>query len=119
MPSHAWMAIHLGPRSPAASCGPPGKRAGDGLGRNPCFPFTTLLQVGLAMPPSLPEARWALTPPFHPCRAEARWTSLCGAFPEVALAGRYPAPCLRGARTFLTPALAREGAAIQPSAPCI
>lgn len=28
--------------------------------------------------------------------------AFCGTFPEVALAGRYPAPCFRGARTFLT-----------------
>ena len=27
----------------------------------------------------------------------------CGTFPGVAPAGRYPAPCLRGARTFLPP----------------
>src|SRR5712672_1549965 len=27
----------------------------------------------------------------------------CGTFPRVAPAGRYPAPCLRGARTFLPP----------------
>lgn len=27
----------------------------------------------------------------------------CGTFPEVTLAGRYPAPCFHGARTFLTP----------------
>src|SRR5690625_2125774 len=86
---------------------------------NPRFPYTTLLLVGLAMPPSLPEARWALTPPFHPCRAETRWTSLCGAFPEVALAERYPAPCLRGARTLLTRVLSHPGATIQPSAPVI
>ena len=37
-------------------------------------------------------------------RAEApgaRRFDLCGAFPGVAPAGRYPAPCFRGARTFL------------------
>ena len=28
-------------------------------------------------------------------------SALCGTFPGVAPAGRYPAPCLRGARTFL------------------
>ena len=28
---------------------------------------------------------------------------LCGAIPGVASAGRYPAPCFRGARTFLPP----------------
>lgn len=32
-----------------------------------------------------------------------RWRStLCGTFPGVAPAGRYPAPCFCGARTFLT-----------------
>jgi hypothetical protein len=34
------------------------------------------------------------------CRG--RRFAFCGTFPEVALAGRYPAPCFRGARTFLT-----------------
>jgi len=28
--------------------------------------YLALLPVGLAMPPLLPAARWALTPPFHP-----------------------------------------------------
>jgi hypothetical protein len=32
----------------------------------------------------------------------------CGAFPKVTLAGRYPAPYLHGARTFLSP-LKRSG----------
>ena len=41
----------------------------------------------------------------------------CGTFPGVAPAGRYPAPCLRGARTFLPPADRKAGrrAAIRPS----
>lgn len=30
--------------------------------------------------------------------------AFCGTFPGVAPAGRYPAPCFRGARTFLPPA---------------
>ena len=29
-------------------------------------PYLALLPVGLALPPLLPAARWALTPPFHP-----------------------------------------------------
>jgi len=29
--------------------------------------------------------------------------AFCGTFPGVAPAGRYPAPCFRGARTFLCP----------------
>lgn len=31
-------------------------------------PYSALLPVGFAVPPPLLEARWALTPPFHPCR---------------------------------------------------
>src|SRR5690349_2677206 len=71
-----------------------------------CRPYSVLLPVGFAMPPPLPEARWALTPPFRPGRTEARWTAFCGTFPGVASAGHYPAPSFRGARTFLAPAKA-------------
>ncbi len=35
---------------------------------------------------------------------KGRRSALCGTFPGVAPAGRYPAPCFRGARTFLPPA---------------
>lgn len=35
--------------------------------------------------------------------AACRRSVLCGTVPGVAPAGRYPAPCSRGARTFLTP----------------
>jgi len=35
-------------------------------------PYTILLPAGLAVPPPSPGARWALTPPFHPCLALAR-----------------------------------------------
>ena len=34
---------------------------------------------------------------------QARRYPFCGTFPGVAPAGRYPAPCFRGARTFLPP----------------
>ncbi len=47
--------------------------------------------------------------------AERRFV-LCGAIPEVALAGRYPAPCVYGARTFLHRGLsAFAAAAVQPT----
>ena len=39
--------------------------------------------------------------------------AFCGTFPGVAPAGRYPAPCLRGARTFLSPLA--QAATIRPS----
>ncbi len=47
-----------------------------------------------------------------------RRSALCGTFPGVAPAGRYPAPCFRGARTFLPSAPKGRGAAIQPSGGC-
>ncbi len=59
--------------------------------------------------------RGALLP--HPftltCRLPRRRFAFCGTFPGVAPAGRYPAPCFRGARTFLCLATA----AIRPSDP--
>lgn len=67
-----------------------------------CHPYSVLLPVGLAMRPPLLEVRCALTAPFHPYLGLEPWRfDLCGAFPKVTLAGRYPAPCLYGARTFL------------------
>ena len=44
-----------------------------------------------------------------------RRSALCGTFPGVAPAGRYPAPCFRGARTFLSPSPRLQRAAIRPS----
>ena len=91
-------------------------------------PYSVLLPVGFAVPPLLPVARWALTPPFHPCparvsaplahahpsRSKAGRFAFCGTFPGVAPAGRYPAPCFHGARTFLTRRLSAFGEARLP-----
>ncbi|MFM2045591.1 MAG: hypothetical protein RLY86_4167 [Pseudomonadota bacterium] len=73
-------------------------------------PYSVLLPVGFTMPPPSPGARCALTAPFHPCPCRPMVThggagrfAFCGTFPGVAPAGRYPAPCFRGARTFLSP----------------
>ena len=69
-----------------------------------CRPYSVLLPVWFALPPPLPAARCAFTAPFHPYlpypKVRRRF-SFCGTFPEVAPAGCYPAPCFRGARTFL------------------
>ncbi|VVT05597.1 conserved hypothetical protein [Hoeflea sp. EC-HK425] len=79
-------------------------------------PYSVLLPVGFTVPLPLPVARWALTPPFHPYPAAsvpldrgigsgnqvAGRFAFCGTFPGVAPAGCYPAPLIRGARTFLT-----------------
>jgi hypothetical protein len=76
-----------------------------------CRPYLVLLPVGFAVPSALPSTRCALTAPFHPCPrvrpTEVDWVrgrfAFCGTFPGVAPAGHYPAPYLRGARTFLPP----------------
>jgi hypothetical protein len=91
--------------------------------RAPRRPYSVLLPVGFAVPPALPQARCALTAPFHPYRSLpaggerwARRSVLCGTVPGLTPAGRYPAPYVHGARTFLSghlSALAR--AAVQPT----
>ena len=100
------MAIHLGRPSPNASRDRPEwqpRKPDLSLHLGPRHPYLVLLLVGFALPPPLPAARCALTSPFHPCRrAKARRRSaFCGTFPGVTPAGCYPAPCFRGARTFL------------------
>jgi hypothetical protein len=93
-------------------------------GRASRRPYSVLLPVGFAVPLALPQARCALTAPFHPYRSHARHGGARGngGLFSVALslgltpAGRYPAPYVHGARTFLSDhlsALAR--AAVQPT----
>src|SRR5271157_2891953 len=79
-------AIPLGRPSPGASSNQPerqGLRTGP-RGEPARRSYSVLLPAGLAVPPTLPPARCALTAPFHP-------------YP----AGPYPAPRPYGARTFL------------------
>ena len=62
-------AIPLGRPLPAVSSNLPGRGSGDGpavLLRGRLRPYSVLLPVGLAMPRLLPDARCALTAPFHP-----------------------------------------------------
>ena len=69
-------------------------------------PYSVLLPVGFTVPPPLPGVRCALAAPFRPCPRDAfrflrgRFV-FCGTVPGVALAGCWPAPHSRGARTFL------------------
>ena len=80
-----------------------------------CHSYSVLLPVGFAVPPLLPAARCAFTAPFRPYRAEARRFVFCGTFPQVTLAGYYPAPFLAGARTFLPCPVTRTAAVARPS----
>jgi hypothetical protein len=84
--------ISLGPALLRASCSLPGTRMERAAPR-PCL---ALLRVGFAMRPPLPEARCALTAPFHPClcpRRGHRRFAFCGTFRRLSPPGRYPAPC--------------------------
>jgi hypothetical protein len=94
-----------------------------------CRPYSVLLPVWFAMPFPLPDPRCALTAPFHPYsppplslprkRGRVGWGKrfvLCGTVPGVAPAGRYPAPYVDGARTFLSRSLSTvAGAAVRPT----
>ena len=84
-----------------------------------CRPYSVLLPVWFAMPFPLPDTRCALTAPFHPCYPSLPGGErfvLCGTFPGVAPAGRYPAPYVDGARTFLPRSLSTvAGAAVRPT----
>ena len=125
---HRVTAIPLGRRLPVASSNLPGRQDPD-TGPATCAarrPYSVLLPVGFAVPLPLPEARCALTAPFHPYRSPCGGGGLllCGTFPglwrrfasALSPAGRYPAPHVHGARTFLPrrlSALAR--AAVRPT----
>jgi len=100
-PPKRAMAIHLGRPSPDASRDPPGRRRGNPpAGRNPlCRPYSVLLPVGFALPPPLPEARCALTAPFHPYPPKA------GGLLSVALSLGSPPPGVTRHRVSVEPGL--------------
>ena len=69
-----WRPFILGRRCRLPRATYPDTHSRKGLPRFPLArcPYSVLLPAGLAMPLALPPARWALTPPFHPCRAVTR-----------------------------------------------
>jgi hypothetical protein len=118
--------IPLGRRLPVASSNLPGRPDQDidpgsyACAQTPRRPYSVLLPVGFTVPPPLPATRCALTAPFHPCRGQTQRTAavsfLCGTVPRLAPAGRYPAPYVHGARTFLPHRLsALMRAAVRPT----
>jgi hypothetical protein len=99
------MTIPLGRPLPDASRDRPGWRGGNAPDPKVPPPLLGLAPGGVC--PAAAVADSAVRsyrtisplPPGEPGLA----VCFCGTFPKVALAGRYPAPYLRGARTFLSP----------------
>ena len=107
------MAIPLGRALLRASRDPPGRRSGN---RSTAIPIRSCSRWGLPCRLCC-QRRGALLPHhFNLAAARAgRRCDFCGAVPQVALGGRYPSPCFRGARTFLDTSVAGCPAAIRPS----
>ena len=112
-------AIHLGRVLPRASCNLPGRRAGNWPEGFPSTSLFGLAPGGVCR--AAPVARRAVgsyptLSPLPRSRSAIARFAFCGTFPGVAPAGCYPAPCFRGARTFLTRRLsAVAGAAARPA----
>ena len=88
---------------PETGCSP-------GRGLDPRHPYSVLLPVGFTLPPLLPEARWALTPPFHPYPASSAASqqerySKRGGFLSVALSLGSPPPDVIRHRDSVEPGL--------------
>src|SRR3989454_5097497 len=91
-----WSSLWDGRHRPPQAAYPQVERPGPGLAA-----YLALLRLGVAVPRLLPDARWALTPPFHPYPLDKR--AVCSLWPcpspggAQALPGSLPC----GARTFL------------------
>ncbi len=105
------MAIPLGRPLPSASCDRPERRRGGppGIPARECLPLLLDLAPGGVFPAAAVAGgavrSYRTVSPLPPARCSEtdRRCTFCGTFPGVAPAGRYPAPYLRGARTFLPP----------------
>jgi len=104
------MAIHLGRLSPGASRDRPGQQRGNAsAGRSrraapiwSCSGWGLPCRFRCRKRGGLLHRRFALATHPRPHRPRAvRRYAFCCTVPGVAPAGGYPAPCSRGARTFL------------------
>ena len=118
------MTIHLGRPLPDASRDRPGRRRGNSPDPQKGLPSLLGLAPGgvyiaTAVAGGAVRSYRTLSPlPRGPqIGCLARRFAFCCTFPRVAPAGRYPAPCFRGARTFLPAEAPKEAhrAVIQPS----
>src|SRR5213078_4981745 len=77
-----WSSLWDGCRQPPRAAYPQLERPGPGLAA-----YLALLRPGVAVPRPLPDARWALTPPFHPYPLDTR--AVCSLWP-CSVASRRP-----------------------------
>ena len=104
-------AIPLGRTSRFASRNQPGRQTGNSPEGHPSRrPYSVLLPVGFTVPPLLPGARWALTPPFHPCHAGMAEPSQPGGLLSVALSLGSPPPAVSRHRVSMEPGLSSPAA---------
>ena len=91
----SWTVIHLGQASPLASSNLPVSNAGDASWK----PIWSCSEWGLPCHCCYQQCGVLLPHPFT--LTQYGRFAFCGTFPGVTPAGYYPAPCFRGARTFL------------------
>ena len=97
------MAIHLGHSLLNASCDQPGRRILE-TQRVSCETMPSLFDLapdGACRAASIAGRAVRSYRTFSPLLPRGERYVFCGAFPGVAPAGRYPASCFHGARTFL------------------
>ncbi len=105
-PSSVFGTIHLGRRSPGASCGLPGDRSRWAT----TLPCLALVRVGFALPRRLPGRAVGSYPTVSPLptlghrkASCGRRSVLCGTTPSARAARVLPGTLPCGARTFLGP----------------
>jgi hypothetical protein len=94
---------------PSHATNPDGWAGNRPEGRPSRRPYSVLLPAGFAVPLLSPGARWALTPPFHPCPAgksvRAGPIGRRGGLLSVALSLRSPSPDVIRRRVSMEPGL--------------
>jgi len=110
-----------GCRHPPRATNPDGRAGNSPEGCPSRHPYSVLLPVGFAVPPLLPGARWALTPPFHPYpagkSARLSWPGhhkgpiyWRGGLLSVALSLGFPPPAINRHRVSVEPGLSSRTA---------
>ena len=99
-------------QQPTRTTGPRHRSRAFACARSSRRPYSVLLPVGFAVPLPLPEARCALTAPFHPYAAFALAgfggrSAFCGTFPEPPRLA--PSPDVIRHRMSMEPGLSSQG----------